>query len=212
MTGVQTCALPISTGRSPARTAAFYSLGCKVNHAETREWAATLGRAGVSLVPFTEAADLYIVNTCTVTNLGDRKSRQVIRQAERTNPHASVVVTGCYAEVAPNEIAAIPGVDLVIGTQSKETLVQTLAERGLVGPVEPDAWRHPSEDEHWITRLPSLERRARAFVKVQDGCDWHCTYCIVPRARGHQRSRSIQSIVEQVHLLHSLGYSEAVQI
>lgn len=202
--------MPEPTLPRPARTAALYTLGCKVNRAETRDWAVTLGRAGVELVPFGTAADLYIVNTCTVTNLGDRKSRQVVRQAERANPDAAIVVTGCYAEVAPDEVARIPGVDLVVGTQSKETLVQTLAERGLVATADPIAWTHQSEREGWLTLLPAIERRARAFVKVQDGCDWHCTYCIVPRARGHQRSRSIEAIVEQVNLLHSLGYKEAV--
>jgi threonylcarbamoyladenosine tRNA methylthiotransferase MtaB len=196
--------------RSPARTAALYTLGCKVNQAETREWAATLGRAGVELVPFDGPADLYIVNTCTVTHMGDRKSRQVVRQAERANPDASIVVTGCYAEVAPNEVAQLPGVDLVVGTQSKETLVRTLTERGMVAGSDTDAWMHASERDGWITLMPAIERRARAFVKVQDGCDWHCTYCIVPRARGHQRSRSIDALVEQVRLLHDLGYKEAV--
>ncbi len=196
--------------RSPARTAALYTLGCKVNQAETREWAATLARAGVELVPFDGPADLYIVNTCTVTHMGDRKSRQVVRQAERANPDASIVVTGCYAEIAPDEVAQLPGVDLVVGTQSKETLVRTLAERGIVTGCETDAWTHPSEKDGWITLMPAIERRARAFVKVQDGCDWHCTYCIVPRARGHQRSRSINALVEQVRLLHGLGYKEAV--
>jgi threonylcarbamoyladenosine tRNA methylthiotransferase MtaB len=196
--------------RAPARTAALYTLGCKVNQAETREWAATLGRAGVELVPFESQADLYIVNTCTVTHLGDRKSRQVVRQAERANPDASIVVTGCYAEVAPDEVARLPGVDLVVGTQSKERLVHTLAERGIVAQPEPDGWMHASEKDNWITLMPAIERRARAFVKVQDGCDWHCTYCIVPRARGHQRSRSIHALVEQVNLLHELGYKEAV--
>jgi threonylcarbamoyladenosine tRNA methylthiotransferase MtaB len=200
----------IEAPRAPARTAAFYTLGCKVNQAETREWAAALGQAGVELVPFESSADLYIVNTCTVTHLGDRKSRQVVRQAERVNPDASIVVTGCYAEVAPDEVAKLPGVDLVVGTQSKETLVRTLAERGMVAPSDPDGWRHPSEKDGWLTVMPAIERRARAFVKVQDGCDWHCTYCIVPRARGHQRSRSIDALVEQVNLLHGLGYQEAV--
>ncbi|MFN0072285.1 MAG: tRNA (N(6)-L-threonylcarbamoyladenosine(37)-C(2))-methylthiotransferase MtaB [Chloroflexota bacterium] len=193
-----------------ARTAAFYTLGCKVNQAETREWATTLGRAGVELVPFDGPADLYIVNTCTVTHFGDRKSRQVIRQAERANPDASIVVTGCYAEVAPKEIAQLRGVDLVVGTQSKEALVQTLAERGMVPAIDSGAWVHPSEKEGWVTLMPALERHSRAFVKVQDGCDWHCTYCIVPRARGHQRSRSIDALVQQVRLLHDLGYQEAV--
>src|SRR5215217_8980716 len=125
--------------RAPARTAALYTLGCKVNQAETREWAATLGRAGVELVPFDGPADLYIVNTCTVTHMGDRKSRQVVRQAERANPDASIVVTGCYAEVAPDEVAQLPGVDLVVGTQSKETLVRTLTEHGMVAGSDTDA-------------------------------------------------------------------------
>lgn len=198
------------TSRTTARTAALYSLGCKVNQAEARDWAAALERAGVELVPFDQSADLYIVNTCTVTHVGDRKSRQVVRQAARTNPDASVVVTGCYAEVAPDEVARLPGVDLVVGTQDKDELVQRLADEGLVAAPDAEAWQHASERPGWLTLAPALERRTRAFVKVQDGCDWHCTYCIVPRARGHQRSRSVEAIVEQAQLFVDLGYQEIV--
>ncbi len=195
------------------KTAALVALGCKVNQSESRQWSAQLALVGVELVEYGRPADLYIVNTCTVTHVGDKKSRQLIRQASRANPDACVVVTGCYASVDPEAVASLSGVDLVVPNQDKETLVLRLAEEGLVPPPSesnPEAWVHPSERPDWITLAPALRRKARAFVKVQDGCSSFCTYCIVPRARGPQRSRSIDSIVNEVKVLYNLGYREAV--
>ncbi|MBA2449916.1 MAG: tRNA (N(6)-L-threonylcarbamoyladenosine(37)-C(2))-methylthiotransferase MtaB [Chloroflexi bacterium] len=195
------------------KTAALVALGCKVNQSESRRWSAELARVGVELVEYGRPADLYIVNTCTVTQLGDKSSRQAIRRAAQANPDGRVVVTGCYATVDADAVAALPGVDLVVPNDDKEALVQRLADEGLVPmPPEddPEAWIHPSERPDWITLAPALGRKARAFVKVQDGCNSHCTYCIVPRARGPQRSRSIDAIVNEIGVLYNLGYREAV--
>jgi threonylcarbamoyladenosine tRNA methylthiotransferase MtaB len=200
----------------PARTAALVSIGCKVNQGELRQWGVSLARVGVKLVAPGEPADLAIVNTCTVTGEGDKSSRQAIRHAARANPDGYLVVTGCYASVDPRAVGEIDGVDLVVPNDDKEQIVGRLADVGLVPSVatEPDealdAWTHRSERPGWVTLMPGLERKARAFVKVQDGCNSHCTYCIVPAARGPQRSRPIQAIVDEVNLLYRLGYREAV--
>jgi threonylcarbamoyladenosine tRNA methylthiotransferase MtaB len=200
----------------PARTAALVSVGCKVNQGELRQWGVSLARVGVTLVAPGQPADLAIVNTCTVTGEGDKSSRQAIRHAARANPDGYLVVTGCYASVNPQAVGDIDGVDLVVPNDDKEEIVRRLANVGLVPSVatEPDevqdAWTHRSERPGWVTLMPGLERKARAFVKVQDGCNSHCTYCIVPAARGPQRSRPIQAIVDEVNLLYRLGYREAV--
>ncbi|HZO31457.1 MAG TPA: tRNA (N(6)-L-threonylcarbamoyladenosine(37)-C(2))-methylthiotransferase MtaB [Chloroflexota bacterium] len=204
---------------APARTAALVSVGCKVNQGELRQWGVSLARVGVKLVAQGEPADLAIVNTCTVTGEGDKSSRQAIRHAARANPDGYLVVTGCYASVDPKAVGDIDGVDLVVANDNKDEIVRQLVDIGLVPNVAPDltdsadaadAWTHRSERPGWVTLMPGLERKARAFVKVQDGCNSHCTYCIVPAARGPQRSRPVQAIVDEVNLLYRLGYREAV--
>jgi threonylcarbamoyladenosine tRNA methylthiotransferase MtaB len=206
----------MATDHDPARTAALVSIGCKVNQAELRRWGVSLARAGVKLVEPGQPADLAIVNTCTVTGEGDKSSRQAIRQAARANPDGRLVVTGCYASVDPRAVVDIDGVDLVVTNDDKDEIVRRLADVGMVPPLAPepdeapDAWTHRSERPGWVTLMPALERKARAFVKVQDGCNSHCTYCIVPAARGPQRSRPVQAIVDEVNLLYRLGYREAV--
>ena len=200
--------------RALARTARLVSLGCKVNQGELRQWGVSLAKVGVKLVDAKQPADLAIVNTCTVTVDGDKGSRKAIRHAARENPDGYLVVTGCYASVDPRAVSEIDGVDLVVGNDDKDEILKQLADAGLVAApppdAGPDAWTHRSERPGWVTLMPALERRGRAFVKVQDGCNSHCTYCIVPAARGPQRSRSIQAIVDEVNLLYRLGYREAV--
>ncbi|MCC6175495.1 MAG: MiaB/RimO family radical SAM methylthiotransferase [Chloroflexi bacterium] len=199
-----------------ARTAALVAVGCKVNQSELRQWGAALEAAGVTIVPSGSPADLTIVNTCTVTSDGDKTSRKairhVIRQTRADGASRFVVATGCSASVDPEAVAAIDGVDLIVPNADKDDLIRRLADIGVVPPLpaQPDRWTHPSERPGWITLLPALERRARAFVKVQDGCNSHCTYCIVPRARGPQRSRPIDAIVNEIRVLYHLGYREAV--
>jgi threonylcarbamoyladenosine tRNA methylthiotransferase MtaB len=201
----------------PAQTASLHSIGCKVNQAELRQWSVSLAQVGVRLVDPGQPADLAIVNTCSVTVDGDKGSRKAIRRAAKSQMAQGggyLVVTGCYASVDPRAVSEIDGVDLVVANDDKDVILRRLADAGVVAeppaPREPDAWTHRSERPGWVTLMPALERRGRAFVKVQDGCNSHCTYCIVPKARGPQRSRSVQAIVDEVNLLYRLGYREAV--
>lgn len=188
--------------------AAFYTLGCKINQTETAALQSLFTKAGYETVPFTQTADVYIINTCTVTHLGDRKSRQMIRRARRGNPGAVIVVTGCYAQVSPEEVLTMPEIDLVIGTHSRDRLPQLVEEaRGkrlnCVSPVE---------EKHSFESLPAAQTgdRTRAFLKVQEGCRQFCSYCIVPYARGPLFSRSPEETVEEAARLAGQGFLELV--
>jgi len=198
---------------------AFYTLGCKVNQAETQGLAALFRDRGYKVIPFEETADVYVVNTCTVTREGDRKSRQVVRRAVRANPEALVVVTGCYAQVAPEEAGAIPGVSLVIGTSGRERIVDLVEQAAARCPV-PAEKKGPGpflavgdiEQAREFEDLPGTADpgRTRAFIKVQEGCRDFCTYCIVPYARGPLRSRPPERVLELARGLVDRGYSELV--
>ncbi len=256
-------------------TYAVATLGCKVNQADSEAIGEQMNAAGFMQRDFNEVADIYIVNTCTVTHLGDRSSRQLISQARRRHPSALLVVTGCYAELNPQAVAALPGVDLVIGNQGKESLVEVIRERrktgdsgiglrgegvqsrgvqgeGIQGEVKPRPYiKRVSPMKHTLSVLSldtqhigsdmSLEEqdpqpdnpsrlspfafhgtatpemagerpawRTRAQIKVQDGCDNRCTYCIVPYVRGGSRSRSIASVVDHVRRKVCAGFQEIV--
>lgn len=165
-----------------------------------------LAQAGVELVPFGQPADLTIVNTCTVTRAADQQARQLLRRARRQSPHGVVVAVGCYAQVSPAEVAAIDGVDLVL-PEGKERVVAQLEERGFVfGGADPLLAGHAGPDDP----VPLPETRVRQFVKVQDGCDDYCTYCIVPFARGHSRSRPPDEVIAEVQALTTRGCQEVV--
>ncbi len=190
--------------------AAFYTLGCKVNQTETEALAGIFRAGGYDIVPFEERADVYVINTCTVTNMGDRKSRQVIRRAGKANPEGTVVVMGCYAQVAPEEVSRIPGVDLVVGTRDRGRILE-LVEKARDG-AEPvnmvrEAWQGAVFEE-----LPLLETesRVRATLKIQEGCNQFCTYCIIPYARGPVRSRDPEKAMEEAARLMAAGYKEIV--
>ncbi len=175
------------------------TLGCKLNQSEAESWARSLAAAGCEIVDDPANADLSIVNTCTVTHIAARKSRQRVRQCARANPQAQVVVTGCYAEVCPSQAGGLPGVNWVVGTAGKEQLVETICARlGLTPPGAPLR----------MQRLPG--GHTRAFVKIQDGCDNACTYCIVRVARGTQRSRPSQAIIAEILAREAEGYKEIV--
>jgi threonylcarbamoyladenosine tRNA methylthiotransferase MtaB len=182
------------------------SIGCRLNISEVEEMARRFASAGHRLVGSGEAADLYVFNTCTVTHNAARKSRQVIRQMRRANLQAKVVVTGCYAQLSPDEVRAL-GVDMVVGNDRKGDLPDLLAEAGLLQDADPI----PAESECGLQSalLPS-GNHTRAFVKVQDGCDNRCTFCIVTLARGAGRSRPMADIVAEINRLTDLGYQEAV--
>ncbi|MGQ9826138.1 MAG: tRNA (N(6)-L-threonylcarbamoyladenosine(37)-C(2))-methylthiotransferase MtaB, partial [Desulfotomaculales bacterium] len=192
------------------RKVAIATLGCKVNQYDSNALAGMFSRRGYRVVGFDEPADVYVINTCTVTHIGDRKSRQLIRRAARKNPAAFVVVTGCYAQVSPEEVKAIPGVDLVVGTQEKERIVdlveENLEKKGPCGLLE-------GAGQAESGGLPALAEgggRVRAFLKIQEGCSNFCTYCIVPYARGPVKSRPPGEILEEAKELLARGYREIV--
>lgn len=192
------------------RRVALCNLGCKVNDFDTESIKACFVQAGYEAVDFSESADVYVVNTCTVTHLGDRKSRQMLRKARRKNPDAVIVATGCYAQVAPEEVEKLEEVDIVVGTQHRAAIVNYVEafakNRHREFHVEPIAADAVFEE------MPLAEDRShtRAVVKVQDGCNQFCSYCIVPYARGRIRSRSIASACGEVERLVADGFSEFV--
>lgn len=193
---------------------AFYTLGCKVNQADTASMENLFLRSGHQLVSFDGEADVYIINTCVVTNTGQRKSRQTIHRAIRKNPNALIVVTGCYPQTAAEEVKAIAGVDMIIGNQDRAQIVQLVEER----------LAHRQTDTldavHKLTASTAFEEMAagditdktRAFLKIQEGCNQFCTYCIIPYARGPLRSRSLESIHTETQRLISAGFKEIVLI
>ena len=191
---------------------AFYTLGCKVNQADTASMEAIFRKAGYQIVGFNEQADIYLINTCVVTNMGQRKSRQIINRAVRSNPLALTVVTGCYPQTAPDEVKNIAGVDVIIGNQERGRIVE-LAEQALAAKQD-----EVLDNVHKITVDTQFEELAagtetdktRAFLKIQEGCNQYCTYCIIPYARGPLRSRSLDSIREEVGKLVAAGYKEVV--
>ena len=191
------------------KKAAIHTLGCKVNQYESEAMAEMLKNAGYDLVPFETYADCYLINTCTVTSLSDRKSRQMIRRAKKKNPKALLVVTGCYAQTAPEEIQNIPEVDLIVGTSRRNELIQLIeqAEKERICAVEDIMKRREFEALHITEYGPN---RTRAFLKVQDGCDRYCSYCIIPYARGHVRSRPKEDVLEEIRILAQNGILEIV--
>ncbi len=193
-------------------TVAFATLGCKVNQVETEQIKEDFYRRGYEEVPFDAVADIYVINTCTVTHVSDKKSRAVIRRAVRTNPAAFVVVTGCMAQTDGDEVAQIEGVDLIVGNGPKED-VAALTEENLRCRV-PEPKR--VQPEITIAMKPrrilyeNHHARTRAFVKIQDGCQSFCSYCIVPYSRGPMRSKLPEDVVEEIRQLLRLGYREIV--
>lgn len=192
------------------KKAAFYTLGCKVNQYETEAMIESFEKAGYEIVEYTDYSDIYVINTCTVTNMGDRKSRQIIRRALELNPDAFIAVVGCYSQIAPGEVLDIPGVRLVVGTNERSKLVElvesTLDMRESISLVN-DIMEVREFEEMPIKNYKS---RTRAFLKIQEGCDQYCTYCIIPYARGHIRSRRPESIMDEVKELADAGFREVV--
>ncbi|WP_424766714.1 tRNA (N(6)-L-threonylcarbamoyladenosine(37)-C(2))-methylthiotransferase MtaB [Paenibacillus sp. sgz302251] len=189
---------------------AFYTLGCKVNFYDTEAIWQLFKNEGYEQVDFESTADVYLINTCTVTNTGDKKSRQIIRRAVRRNPDAVIAVTGCYAQTSPAEIMAIEGVDLVIGTQDRDKIMtfvdQIQEDRKPVNAVRNIMKTRDFEE----LDVPDFSERTRAFLKIQEGCNNFCTFCIIPWSRGLSRSRAPQSVLEQAKQLVASGYKEIV--
>lgn len=189
---------------------ALTTLGCKVNQFETETMEGLFKQKGYEIVPFTEKADFYVINTCSVTSLGDRKSRQVIRRANRQNDKAIIAVCGCYSQVHPEEIKAIEGVRVVLGTKERHHIVeyveQAAREDGILDEVGNIMEAHDFED----IPLYDMPQRTRAFLKIEDGCQNFCSYCIIPYARGPVKSRHLANIHAEAEKLVAAGFKEIV--
>lgn len=195
------------------KKASYITLGCKLNYAETSTYERNFIRAGYESVPWNCKADLYIINTCSVTEHADRKSRNIIRKIHRTAPEATIVVTGCYAQLKRQEVEALEGVSLVFGADEKSSLVKRTLDlidgKASAGPAENEYRTMPS-DSATFAAYSSGEERTRSFLKVQDGCDNFCAYCTVPFARGRSRSISIDTAVSEAEKIAAAGVKEIV--
>ena len=196
------------------RKIAFYTLGCKVNQSDTASMEGIFRRAGYEVVDFGSPADVYLINTCVVTNTGQRKSRQIINRAVRHNPLSLIVVTGCYPQTAPEEVRAIAGVDVIIGNQERARIVE-LVEQALENKqteILDNVQKMTVDTKFEELGVGTETDKTRAFLKIQEGCNQYCTYCIIPYARGPLRSRSLESIRSEVAKLVEAGYKEVVLI
>lgn len=197
------------------KKAAYFTLGCKLNFAETSGIGRTLKQLGVKTVEPGEEADICIINTCSVTEVADHKCRQAIHKLVKQHPHAFVIVTGCYAQLQPQQVGAIDGVDLVLGAEQKGELIDFLEKRLYQTKPDNKSAAHeilsvPTKDIHTFSPSCSGDDRTRYFLKVQDGCDYYCTYCTIPFARGRSRNGTIASIVSQAEQVASEGGKEIV--
>lgn len=191
------------------KTVAFHTLGCKLNFTETSALARLFDEAGISVLPFEELADIYVINTCSVTDFADQKCRQFVRRALRTNPNAFIIVVGCYAQLKPEEISSIKGVDLVLGAAEKFRIldyVEGLAKTQGKGMIHAGEVREARDFVHAF----SFGDRTRSFLKVQDGCDYKCSFCTIPQARGASRSDTIPSVLANAKKIGELGAKEIV--
>ena len=190
------------------KTVALHTLGCKLNFSETTALGRMLENDGFAKKDFDEVADVYVINTCSVTDNADKECRQIVRKIQRKAPEALVVITGCYAQLKPKEIAAIPGVDLVLGAAEKFNIAQHLKEIS-----KNDATKICScdvEDVNIFVPSHSVNERTRIFLKVQDGCDYNCSFCTIPMARGKSRSDEINNVIENVNAIAAGGAKEIV--
>lgn len=191
------------------KKAALHNLGCKVNAYETEAMQQMLEKAGYEIVPFAPGADVYVINTCTVTNIADRKSRQMLHKAKKMNPHAIVVAAGCYVQAAKEDLEVDDAIDIVIGNNRKKELVEILREYEQSHKEEfvIDVNHTGEYEELSISRTAE---HTRAYIKVQDGCNQFCSYCIIPYARGRVRSRELEDVLTEVKELAANGYQEVV--
>src|SRR5688572_12378611 len=190
------------------RTVAFHTLGCKLNFSETSTLSRQLEREGFLKKEFDDEADVYVINTCSVTDNADKECRQLVRRIQRKAPDSFVVITGCYAQLKPKEIAAIPGVDLVLGASEKFNIASHIRElsRGDSAKIcSCDIDEVNSFHSSW-----SINDRTRTFLKVQDGCDYNCSFCTIPLARGKSRSDSLENVVHNSEHLAESGVKEIV--
>lgn len=191
------------------KSVAFCTLGCKVNQYETQALTELFIKKGYDVLSFDKFSDVYVINTCTVTNMSDRKSRQMIRRAKHLNPDAIIAVVGCYSQVSPDEVEKIEGVNIVLGTNKKEELISLVDDALKNKKIDKvgDILRYKTYDE---LEINEYSEKTRAFVKIEDGCNEFCTYCIIPFARGPVRSRKLENIIKEVQSLVRNGFSEIV--
>lgn len=193
-----------------SKKVALHNLGCKVNAYEVEAMQQLLKQAGYEIVPFKEGADVYLINTCTVTNIADRKSRQMLHKAKKMNPDAVVVATGCYAQTDTEKLKEDTSVDLILGNNQKNKIVEVLDEYEKEHAKKTCVIEINKTKEYEELSIDHTAEHVRAYIKVQDGCNQFCTYCIIPYARGRVRSRSIDEILEEVRNLAAKGYKEVV--
>src|SRR6187431_1415685 len=189
-----------------ARTVAFHTLGCKLNFSETSTLSRMLENEGFEKKEFDDQADVYVINTCSVTDNADKECRQIVRKIQRKSPESLVVITGCYAQLKPKEISSIPGVDLVLGAAEKFNIAQHIRELS-----KGDSAKICSCDIEDIADFHSswsVNDRTRSFLKVQDGCDYNCSFCTIPMARGKSRSDSMQNVIGNAAAIAANGVKE----
>ena len=192
------------------KKAALHNLGCKVNAYEVEAMQQLLEKAGYEIVPFEPGADVYLINTCTVTNIADRKSRQMLHKAKKMNPDAIVVATGCYVQTDEGKLDKDEAVDLILGNNQKKQIVEVLEEYERQHEKQKHVIKINQTKEYEELEISHTAEHVRAYIKVQDGCNQFCTYCIIPYARGRVRSRKISQVIEEVQALAARGYKEVV--
>ena len=192
------------------KKAALHNLGCKVNAYEVEAMQQLLEEAGYEIVPFEPGADVYVINTCTVTNIADRKSRQMLHKAKKMNPDAIVVAAGCYAQTDTAHLDEDSAVDLILGNNRKKNIVEVLQEYEQKHSKKSDVIKINQTKEYEALSINQTAEHVRAYIKVQDGCNQFCTYCIIPYARGRVRSRKKEDVLEEIRSLAGKGYKEVV--
>ena len=190
--------------------AAIETLGCRVNIYDSEAMTELFANDGYEIVSFSDAADVYVINTCTVTNMGDKKSRQLISRARRQNPQAVVCVVGCYSQVAPDEIAALEGVDVVLGSRNKSQVVELVNRSLATGEQLVEVSDIAVDHEFEELQISNYSDRTRAFLKIQDGCNRFCTYCMIPYARGGISSKKPDQVISEIRLLAQHGFAEII--
>ncbi|MBR4173617.1 MAG: tRNA (N(6)-L-threonylcarbamoyladenosine(37)-C(2))-methylthiotransferase MtaB [Clostridia bacterium] len=190
---------------------AFYTLGCKVNQYETEAMSELFEKNGYEICNFEDFADIYVINTCTVTSMSDRKSRQIIRRAKKQNENAYIIVTGCYAQTARDEVAKIEGVNLVLGAQERDKIVE-LTKAHFENPFYSDSFDISHTHTFEPLEIGEFKSRTRAYIKVQEGCNQFCSYCIIPYARGPIRSRDIDDVIKETERLAMAGFTEVTYV
>lgn len=192
------------------KTVAFHTLGCKVNQYETEAMEELFEKEGYSIVDSDNLSDVYVINTCTVTNLSDRKSRQFIRKAKKINEDSIIAVVGCYSQVSPEEVAGIQGVDVIIGTSERHKIVELCQQAKDNNEVINIVRSIKNDIEFEKIDVNDIKSKTRAYIKIQDGCNQYCTYCIIPYARGPIRSRQLDDIIHETEILANAGFKEII--